>query len=222
MLVKDFITKEIPVLKSFDTGEYALRLMDDFKVNHLPLLADDLFTYHSLISEQEILSASNSSLSLAELNGADNYSIREDAHLLEALPIMVYRELSILPVVSEQEEYLGSLTRERLIDALAELCQANAAGSIIMLDLLSTDYSLVDIARIVESNHAHILSLLSRTHPKNNHLQLTLKLDLEDASAVIRSFERFNYTVSGYFMKNGVIDDLFRERVNEFIHYINI
>ena len=222
MLVKDFITKEIPVLKSFDTGEYALRLMDDFKVNHLPLLADDLFTYHSLISEQEILSAPNSSLSLAELNGADNYSIREDAHLLEALPIMVYQELSILPVVSEQEEYLGSLTRERLIDALAELCQANAAGSIIMLDLLSTDYSLVDIARIVESNHAHILCLLSRTHPKNNHLQLTLKLDLEDASAVIRSFERFNYTVSGYFMKNGVIDDLFRERVNEFIHYINI
>ena len=94
MLVKDFITKEIPVLKSFDTGEYALRLMDDFKVNHLPLLADDLFTYHSLISEQEILSAPNSSLSLAELNGADNYSIREDAHLLEALPIMVFSVLS--------------------------------------------------------------------------------------------------------------------------------
>lgn len=32
MLVKDFITKELPVLKSFDTGEYALALMDDFKL----------------------------------------------------------------------------------------------------------------------------------------------------------------------------------------------
>ena len=31
MLVKDFITKEIPVLKSFDTAEYALALMEDFK-----------------------------------------------------------------------------------------------------------------------------------------------------------------------------------------------
>jgi len=40
MLVKDFITKELPVLKSFDTGEYALALMDDFKLKHLPLLSE--------------------------------------------------------------------------------------------------------------------------------------------------------------------------------------
>jgi len=40
MLVKDFITKEIPVLKSFDTAEYALALMEDFKLKHLPLLSD--------------------------------------------------------------------------------------------------------------------------------------------------------------------------------------
>ena len=38
MLVKDFITKEIPVLKSSDKGKYALELMDDYKVRHLPWL----------------------------------------------------------------------------------------------------------------------------------------------------------------------------------------
>ena len=41
MLVKDFITKEIPVLKSFDTGEYALTLMDDYKLKHLPVVSDN-------------------------------------------------------------------------------------------------------------------------------------------------------------------------------------
>lgn len=222
MLVKDFITKEIPVLKSFDTGEYALALMDDFKVNHLPLLADDLFSLQALVSEKELLSAPELSLSLAELNLTEAYSVRDDTHLLEALPVMVCRELSILPVISVQQEYLGVLTRESLLAALTELCQANAAGSLVMLDLLPVDYSLVDIARLVESNHAHILSLLSQTDARNGHLLITLKLDVEDASSVIRSFERFNYTVSGYFMKNGVINDVFRQRVNEFIHYINI
>ena len=43
MLVKDFITKEIPVLKSFDTAEYALALMEDFKLKHLPLLSDSAY-----------------------------------------------------------------------------------------------------------------------------------------------------------------------------------
>lgn len=42
MLTKDFITKEISVLKSFDTGEYALSLMDDFKLRHLPLVTDGI------------------------------------------------------------------------------------------------------------------------------------------------------------------------------------
>ena len=109
MLVKDFITKEIPVLKSFDTGEYALALMDDFKVNHLPLLADDLFSLQALVSEKELLSAPELSLSLAELNLTEAYSVRDDTHLLEALPVMVCRELSILPVISVQQEYLGVL-----------------------------------------------------------------------------------------------------------------
>ena len=45
MLVKDFITKEIPVLKSFDTGEYALTLMDDYKLKHLPVVSDNSFYY---------------------------------------------------------------------------------------------------------------------------------------------------------------------------------
>ena len=43
MLVKDFITKEIPVLKSFDTAEDALALMEDFKLKHLPLLSDSAY-----------------------------------------------------------------------------------------------------------------------------------------------------------------------------------
>ena len=51
MLVKDFITKEIPVLKSFDTAEYALALMEDFKLKHLPLLSDN--AYQCLVSEKD-------------------------------------------------------------------------------------------------------------------------------------------------------------------------
>ena len=52
MLVKDFITKEIPVLKSFDTGEYALTLMDDYKLKHLPVVSDNSFYYKGIISEK--------------------------------------------------------------------------------------------------------------------------------------------------------------------------
>ena len=53
-------------------------------------------------------------------------------------------------------------------------------------------------------------------------LLITLKIDLEDASPVIRSFERFNYTVLYHFMEKGMVDDMLRQRMNELLHYMNM
>lgn len=219
MLVKDFITKEVPVLKSFDTGEYALALMDDFKVKHLPLLNDA--TYHCLVSEKDLLSMPDPSLTI----GDSSYfapCVPDSSHVHQALALMKRYELSLLPVVNAEGEYLGVLTRDKLIDILSELCCAEAEGSVFVLELNPQDYSLTDIARIIESNNAHVLNLLSYTEPKSGRLHLIVKIDLEDASPVIRSFERFNYTVLYYFMEKGMVDDLLQQRMDELLRYMNI
>ncbi len=222
MLVKDFITKEIPVLKSFDTGDYALTLMDDYKLKHLPVVSDDSFYYKGIISEKELLSYSDLSVNIGNIYLAESPSVRLETHLLEVLALITRNKLSLLPVISDRDIYEGVVTRERLVDVCADFCQADAPGSTIILEVSPTDYSVTDIARIIESNNAHILSL--QTHPEdtNGQLLITLKIDAEDASAVIRSFERFNYTVVWHFMENGMVDDIFQQRMNELIHYMNI
>lgn len=222
MLVKDFITKEIPVLKSFDTGDYALTLMDDYKLKHLPVVSDDSFYYKGIISEKELLSYSDLSVNIGNIYLAESPSVRLETHLLEVLALITQNKLSLLPVISDRDIYEGVVTRERLVDVCADFCQADAPGSTIILEVSPTDYSVTDIARIIESNNAHILSL--QTHPEdtNGQLLITLKIDAEDASAVIRSFERFNYTVVWHFMENGMVDDIFQQRMNELIHYMNI
>lgn len=221
MLVKDFITKEIPVLKSFDTGAYALALMDDNKVKHLPLLTDNT-TYQGIVSERELLSCADLERPLSELNFISSDLIRPDAHLLEALSLMARNRLSVLPVVSIDNEYIGCMTQEGLIMALSDFCQADVAGSIIILEVLPVDYSVVDIAHLVESNHAHIIGLFTQIESTTGRLLVTLKVDQEDASAIIRTFVRFNYVVLWHFMKNGVVDDIFQQRMNELIHYLEI
>lgn len=222
MLVKDFITKEIPVLKSLDTGRYALSLMDDYKIRHLPVVHEDTRTYHSVVSEKWLLSAGDLFLTLAQLKPAENWSIKPDDSLLNAVAIMAQNKLSLLPVISEDNEYIGVLTQEYVFNALSEYTQAEANGSIIILEIRPMDYSISEIARIIESNNTHLLSLMSAVSMQNDSLHIILKIDSEDASAVIRSFERYNYIVSGYTTKEGIADETFRQRVNEFIHYINI
>lgn len=71
-------------------------------------------------------------------------------------------------------------------------------------------------------NNAHILSLLSYTDKTTGRLHLIIKIDLEDVSPVIRSFERFNYTVLYYFMEKGMVDDLLQQRMEELVRYMNI
>ena len=219
MLVKDFITKDIPVLKSFDTVEYGLGLMDDFKLKHLPLIEDGL--YRCLVSEKELLSLSGSKSTVGEAV-LFAPSVTESNHLLEALALVARYKLSFLPVILPSGEYVGGITSDGLLNAISDFTNAEAEGSIIMLEVLPLDYSLSDIARLVESNHSHIISMLSHTDKVTGRLLISIKIDLEDASPVIRSFERFNYTVLYYFMKKGMADDLLEQRMSELMYYINM
>ena len=219
MLVKDFITKEIPVLKSFDTGEYALALMDDFKLKHMPLLNENM--YRCLVSEKDLLAMPNPAATIGD-PVLLSPSVQENTHIHEAMALITRYQLSLLPVVNPEGEYLGAITRDKLIDILSELCSAEAAGSVFVLELMPQDYSLTDIARLIEANNAHVLNLLSYTDKDTGRLHLIIKIDLEDASPVIRSFERFNYTVLYYFMEKGMVDDLLQQRMEELVHYMNI
>lgn len=221
MLVKDFITKELPVLKSFDTIEYALALMDDFKLKHLPLVNDEQI-YFSLLAEKDLLAQPDLSAVVGEPVPVFAPSVDEQSHIHEVLALMTRYQLSLLPVTDQEGHCLGVVTRDKMVDVMSDMCQAEAAGSVVVLELMPQDYSLSEIARLIESNNAHLLNLLSQTDRSTGRLLITIKVDLEDASPVIRSFERFNYTVRYHFMKKGMVDEMLQQRMDELFYYMNI
>jgi CBS domain-containing protein len=219
MLVKDFITKEFPVLKKTDSVEYALSVMDDLRVRHLPMVVDEV--YQCLLSDKDLLTMPDPSAAISEpIVFAP--SIGDSGHLHEILARMVRYRLSVLPVVSPEGKYRGVITRDTMLEAMACLCSAEAAGSVVVLELPPRDYVLSDIARIIEANNAYLLNLLSNTDKDTGRLILTIKIDLEDATPVIRSFERFNYTVLYHFMKQGMADEVLLHRMDELLYYMNM
>lgn len=220
MLLKDFITKDYPVLKNFDTGEYALSVMDEFKVKQLPFVADNN-RYKGLVAEKDILEMPDPSAAIGEPVPFAP-SVSENTHIHEILARMARYNLCLLPVVSTTGSYMGVFTRDRIIEIMAELCNAEAAGSVIVLEMFPQDYVLSDIARIVEANNAHVINLLHTIDKDTGRLVITLKIDLEDASSVIRSFERFNYTVLYHFMETGMVDEILQQRMNELVYYMNM
>ena len=94
-------------------------------------------------------------------------------------------------------------------------------NSLIILEVPSKDYTLTEIARIIESNNAHVMSLSVLPVSDGSTLLISIKLDISDLTPVLRSFERFNYNVI-YYMKEGEINDIQRERLQELLFYLNM
>ena len=147
--------------------------------------------------------------------------VNERAPILEVLRVMSQENLTVLPVV-EDGIYLGVVTLPILIDKLAEATQAGSQGALIAIEMNSQDYDLSQLAHLIESNNAKVLSLMSYPVEKTSKLVILIRIDLEDASPVLRSLERFNYSILYSVQKEGLTDDIMRRRLDELMYYLEM
>jgi acetoin utilization protein AcuB len=209
MLIADLITKDIPAIKDSDTVEQALHWMEEFKVTHLPVLHNKKLA--GLVSEAELLDVANSKSKITANHF--NYikpQIHQTQHAFDALRLMSGLHLTLIPVLDEKENYLGNITQKSVLDRLAGLSAVMEQGGIIELELNKNDYSLTQIAGIVEGNDAKILSSY-----------VTLKINRDDLTRILQTFYRYNYEVKASYHQAGYEDDL-KTRFNEFIKYLDI
>jgi hypothetical protein len=125
--------------------------------------------------------------------------------------------MSVKEFINTQfDKYTSPLTKEQF----TELTETE--NSLLILEIPQKDYSLTEVARIVESNNAHVLSLSTLPISGGADILLSLKLDLHDLTAVLRSFERFNYKVVYFYMREGEVTDTQKERYDELMYYLEM
>ncbi len=119
-------------------------------------------------------------------------------------------------IKNQLEWFTSPLTPEQF----AELSESE--NSLIILEVALRDYTLAEIARIVESNNAHVMSLSVQPLSGGSALLVSLKLDVDDPTAVLRSFERFSYRVVYHYMREGEVTDRQKDRLDELMYYLEM
>ncbi len=119
-------------------------------------------------------------------------------------------------IKNQVEKFIKPFTPEQF----AELSETES--SLIILEIPLKDYMLTEIARIVESNNAHVIALNILPISGGSELLVSLKLNISDPTTILRSFERFNYNVVYYYMKEGEITDQQKERLDELMYYLDL
>lgn len=220
MLALELITDQIVPLKISDSGIIGLSLMEEYKTNHLPVVNSNLF--FGLISESDIYSYNH----FEEAVGAhpihkSNISVRDNQHIYDVMTIMHENELSLLPVVDDRNHYVGSILASDLSLRLAEITGVTNPGGIIVLEMNIHDYSLSEIAQIVETNNIKILNSFVNSFKESTRIEVTIKLNTTDIEPVLQTFMRYDYMIKASFTEADLNDNL-SDRYDSLMNYLNI
>ena len=219
MIAKVLTSTSLIPLRTSDTGEEALGMMNDFYVRHLPIVNNEQLL--GVLSEDDILNydveepVGSYSLSLTKPY------VRDTDHLYEVLRLLAEYKLTIIPVVDHEDNYVGLVTLEDLLRYFSNTGAFAEPGSIIVLEISKRDYALSEISRIVESENAAILSTLITSDPNSLKLEVTLKINRQNTQSIIATFERFKYQVKATFNEADYEDSL-RERYDALMAYLNV
>jgi acetoin utilization protein AcuB len=220
MLAKQLIKDIIPPLKQSDTGLKALGWMEEFRVSQLPII--NIHEFVGLITEDEILNMNDTNQPLSTYNLAlIRPYVFEYQHVYDAIKIIGEYKIGIVPVLNEQKEYIGVITSQEIMENFSSISAIQNPGGIITLELNIHDYSMTEIANIIESDNVSILSSYISSVLDASKLEVTLKLNKTDLTRVLATFQRYNYNVKASIHQSEFSEDM-KNRFDSFMNYLNI
>ena len=132
MLVSQLLNTSFPSLNITDKATFALQLMDDYDVLHLPVLSEDKLV--GLIAKDDLIDAAESDTHLGSEEFLQKIYVRQEEHFLTALKLISNHDLSLLPVVNEQMELKGVVLAKELIKAVSLFLGMEEPGAVIVLE----------------------------------------------------------------------------------------
>jgi acetoin utilization protein AcuB len=219
MIAESLISNAIIPLQTSDTGEVSLEMMSEFYVRHLPIVNNRELL--GVISEDDVLNFDpGEPIGSFSLSLTKPY-VHANDHIYEVMRLIAEQDLTLIPVVDEENNYLGVITLEDTLRYFARTVSFAETGSILVLEIARRDYTMTEIARIVESEQGIILSSFITSYPDSEKIDVTIKVNRQHPQSIISTFERFNYTVKASFNEEEYYDTL-KERYAGLMSYLNM
>jgi acetoin utilization protein AcuB len=213
------ISSSIESILPSEDGNRALQMMDQYRINHLAVVKNDF--YLGVISDKEIMNWNSSEEYIEEhLPNLASPHVLHNQHLFDIIEVLEQNNLSVVPVLDEDNQYKGVITNRKLLYTIAKSATIQSVGGVIVLQMNNNDYSLTEIASIVESNDTKILSSYVISRKDSTQMELTIKLNKTDITDIIKDFERHEYVVSASYKEQDSDTD-FLERYESLMKFLN-
>jgi predicted transcriptional regulator len=218
MMASAFIDPSIVPLKISDSVAVAIDFFKEFSVRQLPVVQDNICI--GILSLDEIEEELADIPVLDFINLSYSFASTYD-HIYEVMRAISEQSVTLFPIIDENNNYLGCITLASLFKNYVNCAAFSQPGSIVVLEMDKKNYSLAEIARIVESENKVILSSLLSSNVESDRLEITLKLNSAQIQNLLSTFERFGYNIKATFDEEDVKDTL-KNRYESLMTYLNV
>jgi acetoin utilization protein AcuB len=222
MIAEELINQMIPPLKLSDPADKALRWMEEFRVNQLPVVKGR--EYLGMVTEKDIIDlAGVKDMTLAQITfGFEDTFVMHYQHFYNVMEVAIRNKIQVVPVLDEDREFLGVITVNDTITAFGQMSALRGQGGILVLCMPERDYSLSEISRHIESNNAKILSAyVSEDEMDMHNIKLTLKINTTDLRHIVATLERFQYRITAQFQEAGEVKGD-QDRLDMLLKYLDL
>ena len=216
--ISDFIINDVrPMLLE----ESIASVQDNFNqltYSHIPVM--DNTTYVGCLAETDA-HCFEAEKTLADYRYAlESFHVREETHWLDVIEAFAQFNTNILPVLDEQQHYLGYYELADVMSIFHDTPFLSEAGGIIVVEKGERDYSFSEICQIVEANEGRLLGLfISRM--QDDRMQATLRVGHSGINEIVQTFRRYDYEVISSHQEDKFLEDL-KERSRYLDKYLNM
>ncbi len=219
MRAKDIMVFDLNVVAPGDSVETVLLWMEETKLSQLPLV--DKGDFQGLVFEEDLLAADPDD-KISDLKTLRPVAfVKETQHYYDVIKLLAETGLSMVPVINEDKKYLGAISLREVLKALGGTATMSEPGAVIVIEVRQRDYSLLQIANIVEGNDCKILSSYITSYKDSEFMDVTLKLNKSNIDGVLQTFERYSYKIKESFQESNY-QEVLRRRYDELMNYINM
>ena len=150
----------------------------------------------------------------------DGFYARTTMVWLDVLEVFAQNQSNIVPVLSPENMYVGYYELQDIIRFFNDTPFLKEQGGIVVVERETLDYSMSQIAQIVESNGGKLLgSFISSS--TSHSFQITLKIASGSVNEIIQTFRRYGYSIISENQEDTYLEGL-KERSDYLDKYLNI
>lgn len=214
----DFLNIDIKPLKSKDSIAEAQDLFADYNYTHFPVTEENVYIGCISKEDAEIQPIQKT---IGECRYEfDRFYVRSEMIWLDILEEFAKNEANIVPVLNSQNKYIGYYELEDVIKFFHETPFLREEGGILVIKKDTSNFSMSQVAQIVESNNAKLLGLFI-SKSEANFIELTLKISQSALNEIIQTFRRYEYEIISEHQEDSYLKNL-KERSDYLDKYLNI